>query len=280
MKEVLSNIFDESNKDTISSETEYNALREEKIFRYGYSNSVNTSLFTITLAVFSVGALLFTMSTDKFDELAKIFFPLFFLLPCLFARIGFYSLLRNSVRIGLLSEYMRSHLTFNDNISWEKIKKHRRINYFLDSKKYIGGVKEVPECITAISLIFSAIIAHYFIYQSINDLSAFLWISSALIPMIIVFYPLSTLTSKESKIATITLLVLSEIIIYTLLFVFLNNYYQVILHQAIYHIVLLLVLCFIPNFEKEVVKSNVVFKKYKKLIRVYPEKPEEEDDEK
>jgi len=276
MKEILGKIIDEFKKDEITPETEYNALREEKLFRYGYSNSVNTTLLTITLAVFSVGALMFTMSNNTFAELAEVFFPLFFLLPCLFARICFRSLLKNSIRIGLLSEYIRSHIPFNDDISWEKIKKEKEINYFLNPDQYIGGVKEVPICITAVSLIFSAIIAHYFIYQSVSDKKYFLLLILALIPIIVAFYPLSTANSKGCKVSTITLLVTSEIIIYALFFVYLNCGWQVILHQAIYHIILICVLCMIPNFEKEIAVANQNLKDYKDIISNYPKENKNE----
>ena len=142
MKDILENILDELKKDTISPEAEYNALRAEKIYRYGYANSVNTALLTLTLAVFSVGGLLFTSSKNTFEGIAEIFFPLFFLIPCLFARIGFRSLVKNSVRIGVLSEYMRQHL-FKGQRSWECLK-NDKFNYFMEPQKYIGGVKEVP----------------------------------------------------------------------------------------------------------------------------------------
>ena len=269
MKDVLEKILDELKKDEISSETEYNALREEKIFRYGYSNSVNTTLLTITLAVFSVGALMFTMSTNAFEELAKIFFPLFFLLPCLFARICFRSLLKNSIRIGLLSEYIRSHISFKDGISWEKIKKDKEINYFLKPDQYIGGVKEVPLCVTAVSLLFSMIIAHYFIYQSLSNVNDFLWLILSLIPIMVAFYPLSSASNKGFKISTIVLLVTAESIIYVLFFVFLDCGWQIILHQAIYHVILICVLCMIPNFEKEIDEANKNLIDYKRVISNY-----------
>ena len=265
----MKKLLDELKNDDISSETEYNALREEKIFRYGYSNSVNTTLLTITLAVFSVGALMFTMSTNMFEELAKIFFPLFFLLPCLFARICFRSLLKNSIRIGLLSEYIRTHILFKDGISWEKIKKEKEINYFLKPDQYIGGVKEVPLCVTAVSLIFSMIIAHYFIYHSLSDVSNFLWLILALIPIMVAFYPLSAASNKGFKISTIVLLVVAEVIIYALFFVFLDCGWQIIMHQAIYHVILICVLCLIPNFKKEIDVANQQLINYKNVISNY-----------
>ena len=52
----------------IKMETEYIALREEKIFRYGYSNQLNTTLLTITLTVFTAGILLFTSDIATSNE--------------------------------------------------------------------------------------------------------------------------------------------------------------------------------------------------------------------
>lgn len=257
----------------ISRETEYNALREEKIFRYSYSNSVNTTLLTVTLAVFSVGGLLFSISEDTFVELAKIFFPLFFLLPCVFARIAFYSLLRNSVRIGLLSEYMRSHISFENNYSWEKIKKERKINYFLDPEKYIGGVKEIPLCITVVSIIFSAIITHYFVFQAVNgNICVFFPLSLSLIPIAIFFSPINNSKSRKDEIKKTISLIIIEAAMYTLYFILLKCYVKIIVLQAIYHIVLISVLCLVPNFNREIEKTDKIFKDYKQLIRSYPKK--------
>ena len=147
--ELYSKDHTDSAKNTISYEAEYNALREEKIFRYGYSNQINTTLLTITLAVFSAGILWVTIGEEnsKILDFANFFIPLFFLVPCIFAGVCFRCALRNSVRIGILSEYMRTNFEFQTKTSWEKIKQKKNINYFYDSDCKIGGVKEMPICV-------------------------------------------------------------------------------------------------------------------------------------
>lgn len=252
----------------ISSEAEYNALREEKIFRYGYSNSINTTLLTLTLAVFSVGGLLFTMSSDDFWKLAEIFFPLFFLLPSLFSCICFRYLLRNSVRIGLLSEYMRTYLYFQNDISWEHIKKKEKIGYFMPSKNYIGGVEDVPKCITIVSLVFSLIIAQYFIYQELySDLEVFAISLISLIPIFasLVLHQISS--PKRVDIAiTITCLIF-EAIIYVLFSLFLKEYMDVLSKQAIYNMLLMGVILLTPNFKKEIQDAEKMLKESKIKIQ-------------
>lgn len=270
MKDALERILDELKNDKITPEAEYNALREEKIFRYGYSNSVNTTLLTITLAVFSVGALMFTMSNNTFAKLAEIFFPLFFLLPCLFARICFRSLLKNSVRIGLLSEYMREYLKFEKDSSWEKIKKNHKINYFMDEKKYIGGAKEVPLCVTIVSIFFSSIIGYYPIHDLMNNywISAIIFfLSLGIVVLLFVIYQKMNLKRIVNGIITISCCIIVGVIVY-IACVVLNQECQVLLllRLAIYLFPMMGVVFIVPNFNGEVDQAEKYLSDYKELI--------------
>lgn len=252
----------------ISSEAEYHALREEKIFRYGYSNSINTTLLTLTLAVFSVGGLMFTMNGNNFFELAEVFFPLFFLLPCLFSCICFRYLLRNSVRIGLLSEYIRTHLNFQNNTSWEGIKKDEEIKYFMFSKNCIGGAEDVPKCVTMVSLILSLIIAHYFIYQDLhNDSKVFIISLLALIPLIVAFVLHQISSTKIMEIAIAISCLIFEIMIYVLFSFFLQEHMDVLSKQAIYNVLLLFIVLLTPNFKRETQKAEQTLKECKEKIQ-------------
>ena len=181
--EVKANQEDTSQK-AVSCEAEYNALREEKIFRYGYSNQINTALLTITLTIFSIGVLWFTIETrnKKMLEFANYIFPLFFLLPCFFAKICFRCSLRNSVRIGLLSEYLRNYSVFQSQSSWETIKQKKGLHYFYNEKSKIGGAKEMPICVSIASIVFSTVIGRYplFDYISHNLCMFFLMITPLL----------------------------------------------------------------------------------------------------
>ena len=265
MKDVLENILNELKKDTISPEAEYNALRAEKIYRYGYANSVNTALLTLTLAVFSVGALLFTSSNKPFEGIAEIFFPLFFLIPCLFARIGFKSLVKNSVRIGLLSEYMRKHL-FKNQCSWECLK-NDKMNYFMESKKYIGGVKEVPLCVSAVSILFSSIIGFYPIYTLVPDkLRAISILLVCLCGIGIVFFLRQYYKWADRCIWVAVGCFAGGVIIYYLCDTSPQKPCEFLLKMIFYFLPSIVAILIMPNFKKEIDDANEKLEDYKKEI--------------
>lgn len=275
MKDVLENILNELKKDTISPEAEYNALRAEKIYRYGYANSVNTALLTLTLAVFSVGGLLFTSSNNTFEGIAEIFFPLFFLIPCLFARIGFRSLVKNSVRIGVLSEYMRKHL-FKGQRSWECIK-NDKFNYFMETKKYIGGVKEVPQCVSIISILFSAIIGYHPIYVLIEDkINAVVFLIICLLIIGIAYFLRQHIKFSNLYIAiavaSIIVIIVGFFIATVAMYCFCNMCAQTACNflkkLILYFVPYIIAILLMPNFEKEIEDANTKLDDYKKMIAV------------
>jgi len=208
--------------DKIKMEAEYVALREEKIFRYGYSNQLNTTLLTITLAVFTVGAILFSsgilvnnpctyygenacaspcMIHKKIIDLsyfAEYFFAAFFLLPCFFAKIIFEYCLRNSLRIGTLSEYIRNILEFERGTSWERMKKERKIYYFYKERYGVGGAKDIPICVCIMSCIISIAMCVYFVLTSNITLGNPYWIIRVIIIVIVALVAQLSITKKPN----------------------------------------------------------------------------------
>ena len=266
MKDVLEKILNELKNDKIAPEAEYNALRGEKIFRYGYANSVNTTLLTLTLAVFSVGGLLFTSSNEDFTGIAEIFFPLFFLIPCLFARIGFKSLVKNSVRIGLLSEYMREHLFKNEN-AWECIKGDDKLNYFMEPKKYIGGVKEVPQCVSVVSILFSAIIGYHPIYMLISDqLKAISFLLICLCGIGLIFFLRQNFKWADRCILVAVSCFTAGVIIYYLCDTSPSESCVFLLKLILYFLPSIVAILLVPNFKNEISEANNKLEDYKKEI--------------
>ena len=143
----------------VSGVTEYEALRAEKLFRYEYSNQLNTSLLTFAFTVFTAGLIIFTLlfefggifkptennvtGDQTYIVFAEYFFACFFLLPCFFSRINFRYTLKNSLRIGQLTDYTREKIQFDDGESWEIFKRDFRVNYFYKMPSGVGGAKEL-----------------------------------------------------------------------------------------------------------------------------------------
>ena len=106
-KHVILNTSPPEKLEKVSSSTEYESLRAEKLFRYEYANQLNTSLLTFAFTIYTAGLALFALIFEFGDFIAmeetsvssngkdiytlfvEYFFACFFLLPCLFARINF-----------------------------------------------------------------------------------------------------------------------------------------------------------------------------------------------
>lgn len=85
----------------------------------------------------------------------EYFFACFFLLPCFFSRINFRYTVKNSLRIGQLTDYIREKIEFDDGESWESFKRDYRVNYFYKQPSGVGGAKDIPMWINIISCIIS-----------------------------------------------------------------------------------------------------------------------------
>lgn len=150
----------------VSGVTEYEALRAEKLFRYEYSNQLNTSLLTFAFVVYTAGFALFSFLADSnslsntMKLFVEFFFSIVFLLPCIFSKINFRYTVQNSLRIGQLTDYIREKVKFDDDESWESFKRDYHVNYFYRQPTGVGGAKEIPFWIDIISLVMSLIVAY------------------------------------------------------------------------------------------------------------------------
>lgn len=265
----------------IQMETEYIALREEKIFRYGYSNQLNTTLLTITLAIFTVGAILFSSGIlvnspctyygenacaspcvvhKKIIDLsyfAEYFFASFFLLPCFFAKIIFEYCLRNSLRIGTLSEYIRSNLKFARGSSWEIMKKERKIFYFYKERYGVGGAKDIPICVCFMSCIISIAMCAYFILTSNITLGYIYWILRVIIVVIVAFVVQLSVNKKPKW---LYLIIFGINMIINITFANLTNQFieneTLFIIQMVYAEILCFTVFAIPQFAREIFIAN------------------------
>ncbi|MBQ9080811.1 MAG: hypothetical protein IJY27_07055 [Clostridia bacterium] len=150
----------------VSGVAEYEALRAEKLFRYEYSNQLNTSLLTFAFVVYTAGFALFSFLADSnslsntMKLFVEFFFSVVFLLPCIFSKINFRYTVQNSLRIGQLTDYIREKVKFDDDESWESFKRDYHVNYFYRQPTGVGGAKEIPFWIDIISLVMSLIVAY------------------------------------------------------------------------------------------------------------------------
>lgn len=165
-RKIVTNLTNTAGFEKVSSITEYEALRAEKLFRYEYSNQLNTSLLTFAFVVYTAGFALFSFLTDS-DSLSdtmklfvEFFFSVVFLLPCIFSKINFRYTVQNSLRIGQLTDYIREKVKFDDDESWESFKRDYHVNYFYRQPTGVGGAKEIPFWIDIISLVMSLIVAY------------------------------------------------------------------------------------------------------------------------
>lgn len=158
----------------VNSTTEYEALRAEKLFRYEYSNQLNISLLTFAFTVFTAGLLIFSIlmeigkdkitptniqdDTQTYMVFVEYFFACFFLIPCFFSGINFRYTVKNSLRIGQITEYIREKVHFDDGESWESFKRKYHVNYFYKKPSGIGGARDIPLWINIISCAMSLII--------------------------------------------------------------------------------------------------------------------------
>lgn len=225
-QKIISNLPPSANEvEKVSGVTEYEALRAEKLFRYEYSNQLNTGLLTFAFTIFTAGLVVFALILE-FGDFFKIvenagenstvknlyavfveyFFACFFLLPCFFARVNFRYTAKNSLRIGQLTDYIREKIQFDDNESWETFKRDYGINYFYRNPSGVGGAKDIPMWINIISHAISLIvglIGVWVLTQSNEDfekITLILWgyiIVRILISIGFSFY--NQLTTKQIK---------------------------------------------------------------------------------
>ena len=157
----------------VSGVTEYEALRAEKLFRYEYSNQLNTSLLTFAFTVIIAGLVLFSL-VMQFGDLGEnqktisffieYFFAAFFLLPCFFAGINFRYTVKNSLRICQITDYVRIKIQFDDDESWESFKQDYNAHYFYKQSCRIGGAKDIPLCVSIVSCAISFAVFCIFTY--------------------------------------------------------------------------------------------------------------------
>lgn len=167
----------------VSGVTEYEALRAEKLFRYEYSNQLNTSLLTFAFTVFTAGLVLFSLVVEfgninnrsqMIELFIEYFFAIFFLLPCFFARINFKYTLNNSLRICQITDYVREKIKFDDDESWESFKQDYKSHYFYKQNNRIGGAKDIPCGVSVVSCVLSFLIFGIFTFLQIHPIELYL----------------------------------------------------------------------------------------------------------
>ena len=145
------NNCDVHTSDTLKEETdkefvllEYQSLRSELLQRYDYANKLFTQLITFSTSVWAGALTLFTLIVRFFDtdftklENANYIVPIemlqiaLVLLPAVFSVIIFHYSLRNSIRICLISDYLRLSIHNRKQSvkkSWEHMKNKKKITY-------------------------------------------------------------------------------------------------------------------------------------------------------
>ena len=114
---------------------EFTSLREEKLFRYQYANQLTTQLLTLTAAIWTIAFAVFDLpnKSNMYDSnivIIEYFHAILFLFPAIFSSITFKQSLNNTVRLHLLSDYLR-YSTPQNNKSWERMKP--KIKFFRSS---------------------------------------------------------------------------------------------------------------------------------------------------
>lgn len=149
-------------------ELEYNALREEKLNRYDYANKLTTDLITFSTAVGGACLAMYAIYNKENDLggnttilILKYMQSLLMLAPALFATVTHKHSILNSIRINLISDYLREMSSAR--ITWEKFKTDCDVQYFdfpYDrSRKRIGDITGLCYGTTVVSLGFSYIMA-------------------------------------------------------------------------------------------------------------------------
>lgn len=277
----------------VSSATEYEALRAEKLFRYEYSNQLNTSLLTFAFTVFTAGLLIFTLLFEfggilKTGEVESVgdsqiyivfveyFFACFFLLPCFFSKINFRYTVKNSLRIGQLTDYMRERVYFDDGESWESFKRDYGVNYFYKKPSGVGGAKDIPFWINTISCGLSIAVGAIGIYNLGTNTNIFLqenlkWhllYGSSVCLFTFLAKILEPIIPMNKRLIGATALVVVEI-------VFGVGYTKVVESNCVEQMVIILVwfmllICCImstPQYEKEIELANCVLEYTRAKLR-------------
>lgn len=202
-QKIVTNLPPTDGIEKVSGVTEYEALRAEKLFRYEYSNQLNTNLLTFSFTVYTAGLALFALifefsdfftttnsntisNKDVYSVFVEYFFACFFLLPCFFARINFLYTVNNSLRIGQLTEYTREKILFDDGESWESFKREYKVNYFYRKGSGVGGAKEIPFWINIISQSISLAVGILGIYVLIQNNADFQYFSETITKIVFI----------------------------------------------------------------------------------------------
>lgn len=147
-------------------EMEYQALREEKLNRYDYANKLTTDLITFTTAVVGAALAMYAIYNKEFGSdntvlILKYLQSLLMLSPALFATVTHRHSILNSIRINLISDYLREMSSAEK--TWEKFKKEYDVQYFdfpyNKHNKRIGDITDLCIGTTAVSLLFSWMMA-------------------------------------------------------------------------------------------------------------------------
>ena len=335
-QKIVTNLPSTEKIEKVSGVTEYEALRAEKLFRYEYSNQLNTSLLTFAFTVFTAGLIIFTLlfqfgglsipnsnidensnynitvkdATDEEESNYQIeikdnsnkddytyvifveyFFACFFLLPCFFSRINFRYTVKNSLRIGQLTDYTREKIKFDDNESWESFKRNFNTNYFYQKRYGVGGAKDIPYWINIISCLLSTSVGMVGIYSMTTKSNVFSmpwwgWhIFFAVIISSIIFKRIEPLL-QMNKIFKITyIIVVVEFVLLIILAVVLyrafdmsNAYITQLIYMSFWGLVLQICILITPQYDKEIELANCVLDYTRAKLREAKNKPSNESE--
>ncbi len=155
--------------DDNSQDAEYSALRQEKLYRYEYSNKLFSDTITFSSAVIAavLGIYAFmgeNLYTNQSIMLEYIQLYLLFL-PVLFSGITFSYSIENSIRINYISDYIRNKSSIT---AWEKRKENnhyffrmyfRNGNIYLGTHSRVGDLLPTHMTITYVCLLISSILS-------------------------------------------------------------------------------------------------------------------------
>lgn len=284
----------------VSSKTEYETLRAEKLFRYEYSNQLNTSLLTFAFTVFTAGLAIFTLmfgpegsffsngeksTSDGIPIVfSEYFFACFFLLPCFFSRINFRYTVKNSLRIGQLTEYIRQKISFDDGESWESFKRKYAVNYFYKKTSSVGGAKDIPFWINLISIGLSIAVGAFGIFNlcTYNDLSFYpggicliCFGAATLLITICIKFIEPLLAGKCRTITKITFLVLATIA-GIICIIYLNDkpYNISLIIILVWYLSLLSCIFITPQYDREIELANCVLEYTRAKLEDSKNKPQ------
>ena len=219
----------------------------------------------------------------------EYFFACFFLLPCFFSRINFRYTVKNSLRIGQLTDYIREKIQFDDGESWEKFKREFHTNYFYQKESGVGGAKDIPYWINIISILLSASVGIVGIYsmKTINNEYIIPWwgwlafialiMGAIIVKMIEPFFSMNKITSKIPCVVLVEFLLLIVLSMVLYKWFDISEYFIIqLIIISFWTLVLQVCILITPQYDKEIELANCVLDYTRAKLQEGNNKPQNE----